>query len=368
MNPASDPDHAGEQKLKEESIGVAKWLMAAEEGKDVDNPYLYTLDKQKIFEGSLRWNGAQSNTRRVFVNHNRKVVTPVRQFCEIQAPPPGDRESITYQIGPMEFQDMDESEFGDVRERPSNMDADEDTKELDFERTSITCKLRPSELFPPEIKKSHVIDAMIKVNRAFVSWFVSYENWLVLNKTYNDDAATEGQTKSGGGPKNGHWVDGNTGKQITKDGDFTADKKLTVQGLRKAKEAIQEAGFGTSDLVTYVPSQSIKDILADLRRTNGSEKDLERIAGKLVMTGIDGNAQGLAKLGGNAGTNNIGYRCVMFVPNAAFRLATGRNIDMEVLQRRVVDSYTVKGTNKLGAAVNTVGATCRISCAAASPG
>ena len=92
---------------------------------------------------------------------------------------------------------------------------------------------------------------------------------------------------------------------------------------------------------------------------------VKRIAGtSLVPVDVKGGAEHLAKLGGAAGSNNIGYRCVMFVPKAAFRLTIDRDLVMRA-RHGEDDAVYLVGSHRLDAAVKTVKATCRISCAAA---
>ena len=369
------------QALKANATKMAEWFVARESGRDVPMRYHYIIDKQDFFErwphrrlhnlyanGAEEWMPVPANmisgtgtgilppssdhmrvmSEQVFVDPNSKVVTPVRQFCETQVLPP-------------DTSPVDNEFYGALVPPPAKM-----YPELRGVKCPISCS---------QIEENPVY-ILTMLNEAYAVGSVFDENHVVLNKTYNNDSAvTYGQTKPvGGGPKIGHWVDGSTGSQITNDASFTTDKKLRVAGLKVAKAVIQNAAPDTSNLVTYVPAQSMRDVIDDPNLDTYisfsmpeiiTEATVERIAGtNLIRADVEGGVEHLAKLGGAAGINNIGYRCVMFVPNAAFQLTTGRDLVMSAQHRAEDAAVSLAGWHELAAAVKTVKATCRISCAA----
>ena len=279
--------------------GLVKWYIARRGGWNMPSNHTYVLDKQAFFESypnryvrNLSADGIESReplppelrsgteavtsspsgdpmrvvSEQVFTDPDGKAVTPVRQFCKTQILLPGVHEDTTHQIDLGEFKDMDEAILEKLEITSTKMHP----KQMDIK--IIMPYSDPAE--PPAGK-------LIMANKECAIRSVSDENRMVLNHTYNNDAAiTDGQTKpAGGGPKDGHWVDGNTGAQITDDEDFTADKKLTVRGLKAAKEAIQNGGQDVHNLVTYIPVQAMRDVIDDLKPEIITKAAVKRIAG-----------------------------------------------------------------------------------------
>ena len=135
---------------------------------------------------------------------------------------------------------------------------------------------------------------------------------------------------------------------------------MKYQGLLNAKGVIQDEGLDDSNLITYTTGKAIRDLTldADLDSYIGfsrpaiiTEATVERIAGtNLVRSSANG-----------AATQSGGTRSVMFIPNVAFGLVSGRDLTMEAQRRNELQAIHITGTQKIAGAVKNVEATCRIS-------
>jgi len=135
---------------------------------------------------------------------------------------------------------------------------------------------------------------------------------------------------------------------------------LKYKGLLEAKGVIQDEGLDDSNLIVYTTGKGIRDLTldADLDSYIGfsrpaiiTEATVERIAGaNLVRTSA------LA-----SGTQASSNRAVMFIPNVAFGLVSGRDLTMEAQRRNELQSIFLTGTQRISAVVKNVEATVRIS-------
>ena len=168
--------------------------------------------------------------------------------------------------------------------------------------------------------------------------------------------AVGGGVKSGAGLLN-HWIRGDTGAAIAADAAFGSLKYL---GLLNAKGVIQDQGLDDTNLITYTSGKAIRDLTldADLDTYIGyskpaiiTEATVERIAGtNLVRSSAIANGQIATQ-----------KRSVMFVPNVAFGLISGRDLTMEAQRRNELQAIHLTGTQKVAGLVKNVEATCRIS-------
>ena len=112
--------------------------------------------------------------------------------------------------------------------------------------------------------------------------------------------------------------------------------------------------------MTYTSGKAIRDLTmdADLDTYIGyskpaiiTEATVERIAGtNLVRSSAIANGQIATQ-----------KRSVMFVPNVAFGLISGRDLTMEAQRRNELQAIHLTGTQKVQGLVKNVEATCRIS-------
>ena len=147
--------------------------------------------------------------------------------------------------------------------------------------------------------------------------------------------------------------------------DIIASDNLTLGslkyvGLLTAKGVIQDEGLDDTNLITYTSGKAIRDLTmdADLDTYIGyskpaiiTEATVERIAGtNLVRSSAIANGQIATQ-----------KRSVMFVPNVAFGLISGRDLTMEAQRRNELQAIHLTGTQKVAGLVKNVEATCRIS-------
>jgi hypothetical protein len=380
---------AGESSVKKVSAEEAevhapvKWMRDVATEKNVSPSFVWHVNKQNIFEGSnsrfLKEFDAQDNTKyqpmpstvrgkagealagpaandfmrtmseQVLVLPDGKVVTPIRQFCETKVLEPGNKEAFFYDFGPVTFADVTEgSVIGDS------------TTNIRSAGGAATPRGTKLTIGYTQLEESP-IDIVAAANRSYALESVNDESVEVLQRAYNDDVGSAGNATTrkdkGGGAKTGRWVD-ESGVQITADGSGMTN--LTFAGLVAAKGVIEDEGLDPSNLVTYTTGKAIRDLIFDpdldsfisfSRPAIITEATVERIAGTNV---VRSSAPA-------SGTQSGSKRSVMFVPNIAFGLVTGRDLTMEAQRRNEIQSIYLTGTQRIAGFVKNVEATCRIS-------
>lgn len=294
-------------------------------------------------------------SEQVLVLPDGKVVTPIRQFCETKILPPGTREAFFYDFGPVTFQEIVEGDtVADNATPVSNPIIRSAGTETDPRGTRIDIGYQQTEESP--------IDIIASANRSFALESINDESVEVLTRAYNDDTGSSGSATvrkaKGGGSKDGRWVDGNTGAQITSDGSGLG--VLSYRGLLSAKGVIQDEGLDDSNLITYTSGKGIRDLTLDpdldsyigfSRPAIITEATVERIAGtNLVRTSAIAPS-----------SQSGGVRSTLFIPNVAFGLVSGRDLTMEAQRRNEFQIIHLTGTQKISAVVKNVEATVRLS-------
>jgi hypothetical protein len=137
---------------------------------------------------------------------------------------------------------------------------------------------------------------------------------------------------------------------------------LKYVGLLNAKGVIQDQGLDDTNLITYTSGKAIRDLTldADLDTYIGyskpaiiTEATVERIAGTNLVRS--------SAVSDGSGAFSAQKRSVMFVPNVAFGLISGRDLTMEAQRRNELQAIHLTGTQKVAGLVKNVEATCRIS-------
>lgn len=294
-------------------------------------------------------------SEQVLVLPSGKVVTPVRQFTETKILPPGTREAFFYDFGPVVFSNIVEGDLDPAVAVPLSSPIIRSAgTETNPRGTRIDIGYQQTEESP--------IDIIASANRSFALESINDESVEVLTRAYNFDTGSSGSatvTKAkGGGTKAGRWVDGNTGAQIVADGAGLG--VLTYRGLLSAKGVIQDEGLDDSNLITYTSGKGIRDLTLDpdldsyigfSRPAIITEATVERIAGTNLV-----RSSAIAP-----STQAFGYRSVMFIPNVAFGLVSGRDLTMEAQRRNERQIIHLTGTQKISAVVKNVEATVRLS-------
>ena len=364
------------------------WLRAVQRHQNVSSSYLWTINKEKIFENyqkkGIRSFDANDNeiitkvkgseadltavtgpptadfmrimSEQVLVLPSGKVVTPIRQFCETKILPAGTKEAFFFDFGAVTFSAIVEADDAlGVATPASNPIIRSAGTETNPRGTRITIGYQQTEESP--------IDIIASANRAFALESINDESKQVLN-AYNDDTAGSGSATVrkaiGAGVKTGRWVDGNDGSDLTADASGLG--VLKYQGLLNAKGKIQDEGLDDSNLITYTSGKAIRDITldADLDSYIGfsrpaiiTEATVERIAGTNLVRS--------SAIADSTQSSPQGKRSVMFIPNVAFGLVSGRDLTMEAQRRNELQAIHITGTQKIAGLVKNVEATCRIS-------
>lgn len=360
------------------------WLRAVQRNQNVSSSYLWTINKEKIFENyqkkgikyfdendnemiqkikgseALDVTGPPVNdnmrimSEQVLVLPSGKVVTPIRQFCETKILPAGTREAFFFDFGAVTFEDIDEGNTDINTATPTSIPIIRSAgTETNPRGTRITIGYQQTEESP--------IDIIASANRAFALESINDESSQVLT-AFNTDTAGSGTATTrkavGAGIKDNRWVNGNSGAQITTDTSGLGVMKYV--GLLNAKGVIQDEGLDDSNLITYTTGKAIRDLTldADLDSYIGfsrpaiiTEATIERVAGtNLVRSSANAD-----------GSQTDSTRSVMFIPNVAFGLVSGRDLTMEAQRRNELQAIHITGTQKIAGLVKNVEATCRIS-------
>ena len=380
---------AGESGVRKSSateteIGApVNWMKAVASEKNVTPSFVWHVNKQSIFENSnqrflkefdvsdnTKYTPVPSNIKKpasealagpasndfmrtmseqVLVLPDGKVVTPIRQFCETKVLAPGNKEAFFYDFGPVTF--------GNVTEGSVIGDSTTNIRSAGGAATPRGTKLT---IGYTQLEESP-IDIISAANRSYALESVNDESVEVLSRTYNDDTGNAGNATTrkakGGGTKALRWVN-QAGTQITADAGALGN--LTFAALVKAKGVIEDEGLDPSNLVTYTTGKAIRDLIFDpdldsfisfSRPAIITEATVERIAGTNVVRSS----------APPAGTHASNKRSVMFVPNIAFGLVTGRDLTMEAQRRNEIQSIYLTGTQRIAGFVKNVEATCRLS-------
>jgi hypothetical protein len=296
-------------------------------------------------------------SEQVLVLPSGKVVTPIRQFCETKILPVGTKEAFFFDFGSVTFDTITEADDAINTATPkSDVIIRTAGTETNPRGTRITIGYQQTEESP--------IDIIAAANRAFALESINDESKQVMT-SYNNDTGSAGSASVkkaiGGGTKALRWVRGDTGAQVTADAVFGS---LKYVGLLNAKGVIQDEGLDDTNLITYTSGKAIRDLTldADLDSYIGyskpaiiTEATVERIAGtNLVRSSAIASGVG-------AGAIANQKRSVMFVPNVAFGLVSGRDLTMEAQRRNELQAIHLTGTQKVAGLVKNVEATCRIS-------
>jgi hypothetical protein len=297
-------------------------------------------------------------SEQVLVLPDGKIVTPARQFCEVKVLPPGTKEAFFYDYGTVNFSDITEGTL--------IADSTTVTRSAGGETNPRGARVQ---INYSDIEESP-IDLVAANNRTFALESVNDESVEIFDRTYNDDAGSSGDASTrkakGGGTKDGRWVNGNDGANLTTGGNdstLTAADTLTFEGLLDATLIIENEGLDVSNLVMYTTPKAVKDLIKDpeldsyigfSRPDIITEGVVERIAGVNL---VKSSAPAPLKAGGVA----TGRRSCLFIPQVAFGLVTGRDLTMEAQRRNELQTIHLTGTQKIAGFVKNVEGTCRVS-------
>ena len=386
----SVPDTKNVDKAYESQVAQpAHWFESVSKGENVMPSSVWQINKEKIFENygqrfTKHWDKdfierfdslkteersrateaiagpptadfMRTMSEQVLVLPNGKIVTPIRQFCEVKILPPGVKEAFFYDYGAVDFAAITEgSTINDssVAVRSSG--------------GATTPRGARVQINYSDIEESP-IDLVAANNRAFALESVNDESKQVVNVAYNTDSGNAGDGSNrkavGGGAKTGKWVNGNTGAAITADAGIASGGTLSFTGVLAAKRIIREQGLDTTNLVLYTSPKGIEDLIKDPNLDSYlafskpeaiTEGVVERIAGCNIVT-----SSAIPALA--SGGVSTGKRSCLFIPGVAFGLVSGRDLTMEAQRRNEIQAIHLTGTQKIAGFVKNVEATCRVS-------
>jgi len=298
-------------------------------------------------------------SEQVLVLPEGKIVTPIRQFTEVKVLPPGTKEAFFFDYGKVDFSDITEGTI--------ITDSVTVTRSAGGPTSPRGARV---EIAYSAIEESP-IDLVAANNRSFALESVNDESVEMLgDRTYNDDTGSSGDATTrkakGGGTKDGKWINGNDGTALTtasNDSTLTSTALLTFKGLLDAKLIIENEGLDVSNLIMYTSPKAVNDIIRDpeldsyigfSRPDIITEGVVERIAGVNLV-----KSSAIADLA--SGGVATGRRSVVFIPQVAFGLVTGRDLTMEAQRRNELQIIHLTGTQKIAGFVKNVEGTCRVS-------
>ena len=371
-------------KADEVQNSVLSWTKAVIAKENVSSTFLWNVPKQQIYEkylyhdkkdargnvlarekvypeGSFNKAGeaithapdlGRSVDNQVFILPEGKIVTPVRQFCQVKVLEPGQAEGFFHDFGKIDFADV--TEGTDLAEQAISVRSS--GGEGSARGKLVTVKYR-------DLHKANY-DLMSALQRQFAFESVNDESVEMVNRAYNDDTANVGgQRKQKGGGVKDNWINGNDGTAITADATITSATKLTFKALLRGKRLIEDQGVDVSDLVLYTSTKGVEDLIQDPTIDSYiqfskpeiiTEADVARIAGVNIV-------KSTAIADGAGADANAGKRSVLFKPFAAFGLVSERDFTLEAQRWNKQQVINVTGTQVVGGFVKNQEYTCRIS-------
>jgi hypothetical protein len=305
----------------------------------------------------------------VLIYPDGDIITPIQQFCETAILPPGKKQHLFYDTKKATFKPTDET----------NMDAQ-----------GSGYALAPSELIinasggnlSPVGALTRIgftkleeipIDLVQKVNIGFAMEAENQKNLEVLTTCYDDDTAYDPTTDAikpkGGGDKgaadskgNTHWVNGNTGVQLTST-DSGATSYATFTGLMSAKKILWQTGLNISNAVAYLDPAGIIQ-MTDPSKNSGISTYLQRSVPEVITEGFIEKLAGVQLVASSqTAVGDVAdiRRGVIFLPIVSFGAVTGREtqIDAERVARQ--QSFFLSASLKFGAFCKKVESTVRFS-------
>lgn len=299
------------------------------------------------------------------------IVTPIQQFCETAILPPGKKEHLFYDVnvptfGPTDESNMDAGGSGYALV-PSTVTINASGGKTSPQGGLVRIGFSQLEEFP--------IDIIQKVNVGFSMRAEDRKNFEVLTTSYNDDTAynpaTDAVRPKGGGNKgaadtqgNTHWVNGNTGAQLTTT-DVGATAALTFAGLLAAKKTIGDTGLNVENLQTYLPYGGILQVIKDPGITTYLQRSVPEVITEGYIERISGT-QLIASSQTPTGSGATVKRACMFIPIVSFGFVTGRELQVDAERVARQQSVFCTASMKIAAFCKRIESTCRVSFAPAA--
>jgi len=302
----------------------------------------------------------------VLVYPDGMIVTPIQQFCETAILPPGKKEHLFYDVNVPLFAAVDETNL-DAGGGGYALAASDVTINASGGKTSpqgglVRIGFSQLEELP--------IDIIQKVNIGFSMRSEDRKNFEVLTTSYNDDTAynpaTDAVRPKGGGNKgatdsqgNTHWVNGNTGAQLTST-DSGATAAATFAGLLAAKKVIADTGLNVENTMTYLPYGGILQLIKDTAITTYLQRSVPEVITEGFIEKIAGT-QLIASSQTPTGSGATVKRGCMFLPTVSFGFVTGRELQIDAERVARQQSVFASASIKMAAFCKKIESTCRFS-------
>jgi len=355
-------------EMDQEIERPAKWFEDVSNQRDVPSSLVWDVDKEKLYSnygnrykliidaegeelhkpmGYFLEKGETLHSE-IIILPNGKVITPIRQFCDIKILKKGEREASFYEIiGTNQAQ---------IREE-NRVKADK----VDTNPRGTRIVVGYDNLIDDTIA---LVDA---TNKSFALESIYDETSVVLNSFEN--------------PLSKFWLD-ERGNEIESDDRCT--NPLTIKGLFLARQRLALEGVDTSNLTLYTTGKAIADMASDpviesyLRGERPeiiTRHIIEKITGvKLIPTALKPIVKTRFKkesvlqkikrvvLFRKKPTEQYKvYRSVLFIPHITFGLVVGEKLVMEAQRRNEIQAVHVTGTQRSAAVVKNENFAVRIS-------
>lgn len=337
------------------------------------NKFMEDLQKsEENTDVSLAGNGAQPDayirtlSELVLVYPDGMVVTPIEQFCETKSLEPGKKEALFYDVNVPDFAPVDEQ----------NMDAGGSGYALEPTEVQINATGGATNPQGGLVRigftqlEEYPIDIIQKIMTGFAMRAEQSKNYEVLTTCYDDDTAYNPATMSrrpkGGGNKgavddqgNTHWVNGNSGVQLTTT-DSGATGAATFAGLLAAKQTIVDTGVPAENAICYLKWGGILQLLKDTSITTYTQRSVPAV----ITEGVIEKLLGIQLVPSNdlaAGDATNVSRGVMFLPTVSFKFVKGRELQIDADRVPRQQSVFASASLKMAGYCQRIETTCRFS-------
>jgi len=384
--------------VADEILKPSNWFNAVQKQENVSPTHIWHVNKEKIFED---YNGkfwsywdrdgkpirskekpdektyGHQHARLITVLPDGKIITPIRQFCEFKSLPLGVREAFFYDFGPVSFPELHEGQV---------------TPTVSPQITSTRAETIPRgtriDIGYNDVEDSST-DIIASANRSFALESINDENIEVMQRTFNDDTHSIGETDmrlKGGGLK--VWID-NYGNEIKGDDwMIKGDNPLTLKAVFSAIGKIQEEGLDTTNAVMYTNVHGMIQLIDDPEFKERNKHSLlestqfllEKILGiKIIVSSACPTTDTINmvpiketywkrfrrvlrfKKQPMEAKGKICTRTVLFLPNIAFGLVGGETLTMEAQRRNERQVITLTGTQRISGVLKNRECAVRIS-------
>lgn len=314
-------------------------------------------------------NFQRTQSELVLVFPDGMIVTPIQQFCETAILAPGKKEHLFYDVNVPTFANTDEENMdaggGGYALQASDITINASGGKTTAQGGLVRIGFTDLEELP--------IDIIQKTNIGFAMRAEERKNFQVLNTAYNTDTAYDPNADAvrpiGGGAKhvvdsvgNRHWINGNTGAEITAaDGDNGATAAATFGALLAGKKKIEDTGLSVENLMMYTTTQCRNDLIQSSDISNYVQRSLPEIITEGVIEKLSGiQLITTNSLATHPTVTNVS-RSVIFIPTVSFGFVTGRELQVDAERVARQQSVFASASIKTGAFTKRVESTCRFS-------